>query len=464
MKRSNQAFFNQVKEEVKAVKLSEVIGEYIEVKPNSTSDSDALCPFHGDDKFGNFKINDNKNLYKCFSCDEYGDGIKFVQEMENVGFKEAVIKIGYQQSIISLKQSQELLGGVLTSTEIKRVEKKAKQKGDLIVDKAPNNVLNQGFRALMELSSLSELHYRTLAERGLSAEEIEAGGFFTFPEANSAFLFGLHKHIGTQGISNQILKHLPGFATAEHLKEERNGEVRYLYTFTNQNGMGIPVMNASGEVVGVQVRKDTVKEGEQRYAWFSSSYAEHKNTYKHGTAAGAPLHVTYPKENKFKNVVFITEGIFKANAIAAQFDATAISLQGVGNYHTIVEELKVIEAKNGKVDHVFVAFDADMAQNVHVYNHLKKMVEKIKADFPEVTFYNSLWDEKHGKGIDDLIQSGNIKQLKRVDMDAFITKYDNIIVELEKAHAEKIVKVKKEFIKDAFVQKVFAPLMTLTAS
>lgn len=463
MKKSNQAFFNQVKEEVKAVKLSDVIGEYIEVKDNSLSDNDALCPFHGDDKFGNFKINDNKNLYKCFSCDEYGDGIKFVMETENVGFKEAVIKIAYQQSIISLKQSEELLGGVLTSTEIKRVEKKAKAKSDSLVDKGSDAVLNQGFRALMDLSSLSESHYLALAERGLSGEEIKEGGFFTFPEANSEFLFGLHKHLSNNGISNQILKHVPGFATAEHLKEERNGEVRYLYTFTNQNGMAIPVVNASGEVVGMQVRKDTVKEGEQRYAWFSSSYAEHKNTYKHGTPAGAPLHVTYPKVNKFKNVVFITEGIFKANAIARQFEATSVSLQGVGNYHTICEELKVIEAKNGKLEHVFVAFDADMAQNVHVYRHLKKMVEKIKEEFPEVTFYNSMWDEAYGKGIDDLIDAGQLKQLQRVEMDSFIEKYDLIIEELVKEHDEKIVKIKKEFIKEAFVQRVFLPLMTKTA-
>lgn len=463
MKKSNQAFFNQVKEEVKAVKLSDVIGEYIEVKNNSLSDNDALCPFHGDDKFGNFKINDNKNLYKCFSCDEYGDGIKFVMETENVGFKEAVIKIAYQQSIISLKQSEELLGGVLTSTEIKRVEKKAKAKGDSLVEKGSDAVLNQGFRALMDLSGLSESHYLSLAERGLNADEIKEGGFFTFPESNSEFLFGLHKHLLNNGISNQLLKHVPGFATAEHLKEERNGEVRYLYTFTNQNGMGIPVINASGEVVGVQVRKDTVKEGEQRYAWFSSSYAEHKNTYKHGTPAGAPLHVTYPTVNKFKNVVFITEGIFKANSIARQFESTAVSLQGVGNYHTIVEELRVIEAKNGKLDHVFVAFDADMAQNVHVYRHLKKMVEKIKEAFPEVTFYNSLWDEAYGKGIDDLIDAGQLNQLQRVEMESFIEKYDVIIEELEKEHNEKIVKISKEFVKEAFVQRVFSPLMKTTA-
>jgi hypothetical protein len=463
VKQNSNAFFKEVLKEVKAVKLSDVIGEYIDVKINSMSDNDALCPFHGDDKFGNFKINDNKNLYKCFSCDEYGDGIVFVEKTENVGFKEAVIRIAYMQDIISKTQSEQLLGGVLTSNEIKRIEKKKVKSDDSIVEKAPSNVLNSGFRSFMKATVLSEAHTLALMERGLSAEDIEAGEFFTFPEVNSDFLMTMYNGMKQARISSQILKYVPGFVTAEHLKQEQNGEVRYLYTFTNQTGLGIPIKNAVGEVVGIQVRKDTVKEGEQRFAWFSSSYAEHKNTYKHGTPAGAPLHVTYPKENKFKNVAFITEGIFKATAIANQFNATAVSLQGVGNFHTIVEELEAIQEENGTLEHIFIAFDADMAQNVHVYRHLRKMVEKIKEAFPEVKFYNSLWDEVNGKGIDDLMDAGKIDLLKRVDMDAFIEKYDVIIEELEVKHNEKIVKIPKAFIKEAFVQQVFTPLMNPTA-
>lgn len=459
----SKKFFDKVKAEVDAVKLSDVIGDYIEVKKNAMSDNDALCPFHGDDKFGNFKINDNKNIFKCFSCDEGGDGIAFIRKMEEIQFKPAVVKIALRFGIITAKQGEEILGGVVTSTNVKKVERKAVVATDALVEKAPAYMLNPAFRTMMKHTSLSEEHRMALYERGLTNDDIEEGEYFTFPESTPEFLMKMHQSLKEDGISSQIFKHVPGFVTADHLKQEKNGVVRYLYTFNNQKGMGIPVKNADGEVVGIQIRKDTVNEGQQRYSWFNSTYAENKNMYKHGTSAGAPLHVSHPKENKFKNVAFVTEGIFKAQAIAKQFSATTVSLQGVGNYHTIIEELQSIEEVNGKLEHIFVAFDADMAQNIHVYRHMKKMVEKIKEAFPEVKFYNSLWDEEHGKGIDDLIQAGQITKLKRVEMDDFMAKYDIIIEELEKAHEEKIVKIKKEFIKDAFVQQVFNPLMKVTA-
>lgn len=462
--KTTDAFFEQVKQEVKALKLSDVIGKYLTVKQNSMSDNDALCPFHGDDKYGNFKISDHKNLYKCFSCDESGDGIKFVREMEKCGFKKGVSKIALAHGIITKEQAEGMFGGAVTNTTIKQVEKKAEVQSDALVEKAPDYMLDHAFRTMLKFTSLSEEHRIALYERGLNNEEIEAGGYFTFPEATDEFLMKMYQSLKADGISAQIFKHVPGFATREDLKKEKNGKFRYIYTFAKQRGMGIPILNASGEIAGIQIRKDTVKEGEQRYSWFTSTYAEKKNAYKHGTSAGAPLHVIQPTENKFKNVAFVTEGVFKANALANQFNATAISLQGVGNFHAIVDELKVIEANNGTLEHIFVAFDADMAQNVHVYRHMRNMVEKIKEAFPEVTLYNSLWDEAYGKGIDDLIKGGEIARLKRVEMESFVEKYDAIIEELVKEHNEKIVKIKKEFIKEAFVERVFNPLMKPTAS
>ncbi|WP_442638144.1 CHC2 zinc finger domain-containing protein [Rossellomorea marisflavi] len=459
MKQGTSAFFNKVKAEVKKLSLSDVISEYIEVKVTGYANNDALCPFHGDEKFGNFKIHDEKNLYKCFSCDETGDGINFVREIENIGFKEAVIKLAYTHNIISKKQSEELLGGVMTNSEIKQIKKKKKEKSDDIAPKGDNEILDAGFRALMSVSTLSEEHKTALLERGMTEEMIKRGEYFTFPKVTNELLKEMYVHLKETGSCSQILKQVPGFVTAEHLKQVQGNEVRYLYTFTNQNGLGIPIRNASGQIVGMQVRKDKVEGDIKRYGWFSSSYASNKNVYKHGTEAGAPIHVSYPEENKFKNVVFITEGVFKSESIANHFKATTLSVQGVGNYKAILEDLELIREQQGDIEHIYIAFDADMAHNVNVYNHLKKMVELIKSEFPETKIYNSLWDEKFGKGIDDLIQEGNVNKLKRVSVESFIEKYDIIIEKLIEEHQEKIVKVKKHFIKEAFVADVYTPLM-----
>ena len=38
-------------------------------------------------------ISDDKGLYNCFSRDAGGDAIKFVQEIEQLSFQEAVVKV-----------------------------------------------------------------------------------------------------------------------------------------------------------------------------------------------------------------------------------------------------------------------------------------------------------------------------------------------------------------------------------
>lgn len=49
----------------------------------------ACCPFHHE-KTPSFSINEADQFYHCFGCGESGDIIKFVREMENVEFMDAV--------------------------------------------------------------------------------------------------------------------------------------------------------------------------------------------------------------------------------------------------------------------------------------------------------------------------------------------------------------------------------------
>ncbi len=48
-----------------------------------------LCPFHNE-KSPSFSVDPNEGLYYCFGCRRGGDTFKFVQEMETVGFLDAV--------------------------------------------------------------------------------------------------------------------------------------------------------------------------------------------------------------------------------------------------------------------------------------------------------------------------------------------------------------------------------------
>ena len=48
-----------------------------------------LCPFHGE-KTASFSVSAERQLYHCFSCKAGGDVFKYVQEIEKIGFLEAV--------------------------------------------------------------------------------------------------------------------------------------------------------------------------------------------------------------------------------------------------------------------------------------------------------------------------------------------------------------------------------------
>jgi DNA primase len=48
-----------------------------------------LCPFHKE-KTPSFSVDEDNGLFYCFGCHKGGDMIQFVQEMEGVGFKEAL--------------------------------------------------------------------------------------------------------------------------------------------------------------------------------------------------------------------------------------------------------------------------------------------------------------------------------------------------------------------------------------
>ena len=54
---------------------------------------DYLCPFH-DHKTGTFHASKwmrQKNVCHCFACNEHYDTIEFVKQMQNIGFKEAIV-------------------------------------------------------------------------------------------------------------------------------------------------------------------------------------------------------------------------------------------------------------------------------------------------------------------------------------------------------------------------------------
>ena len=103
--------------------VEEVVGDYLQLRSAGGGSLKALCPFH-DEKTPSFNITPARGLWYCFSCNVGGDAIKFVQQIDNLSFAEAVerlaaragIELRYEQggSVPGQEQSQrqpKLAGG-----------------------------------------------------------------------------------------------------------------------------------------------------------------------------------------------------------------------------------------------------------------------------------------------------------------------------------------------------------------
>ena len=88
---------NNVTDEIKSkISLSDVVQKYVSwdnKKSNPTRGSYwACCPFHSE-KTASFTVDNNKNTYHCFGCNEHGDAFKFLMDIESIDFPEALRRL-----------------------------------------------------------------------------------------------------------------------------------------------------------------------------------------------------------------------------------------------------------------------------------------------------------------------------------------------------------------------------------
>lgn len=79
---------SQVQEIKQKLDIVEIIGKFLPVKKRGRHYL-ANCPFHGE-KTPSFTISPELQIFKCFGCGKAGDVFTFIQEYENVDFREAL--------------------------------------------------------------------------------------------------------------------------------------------------------------------------------------------------------------------------------------------------------------------------------------------------------------------------------------------------------------------------------------
>ena len=88
MKLLTQEKINEIRNSVNIV---DVISSYVSLTPRGKNYF-GICPFH-DDNNPSMSVNNEKQIYKCFSCGATGTVFKFLMDYENITFNEAVKKI-----------------------------------------------------------------------------------------------------------------------------------------------------------------------------------------------------------------------------------------------------------------------------------------------------------------------------------------------------------------------------------
>lgn len=415
-------FIEQMFEKLDTVSVDAVVGQYVQLRQQGRHLM-GYCPFHQGSHLGSFIVTPDKGLWKCFTCgDGYGgNGINFVSKYKGINYLDAAFDIAKDHGLISFDEYEKFANQNYSDNYIRelteRQERKHKKNSPNQV-KANAQIIHNVYLCIKENSVLSPDHKETLInERKLSPERIKED-YFTFPIRSKEKII---KKIQEQypEYSDAILSTVPGFFI-----KKSTGKLSY----SGYKGLGILIRDCNGMIQAIQIRKDTKKEEESRYTWFSSSFASYKpEEFIGGCGSGSPKDVLFPNVDK-KHILCITEGRFKSEKLIESGN-TSISVQGVTSWKGIEKSIsgclkKIVYSK------IYLFFDSDILGNHFLFVQSEKMVRFLQAQFPDITFYYAFWHKKDGKGIDDCINNGNMKTVKFFSVGNATRLVNNCFIEL----------------------------------
>ena len=80
-----------------AAKVEDVVGSYVSLKKKGAN-LWGLCPFHHE-KTSSFSVSPSKGIFKCFGCGKAGNAVRFVMEMEQCSYIEAIRQLAARYHI-----------------------------------------------------------------------------------------------------------------------------------------------------------------------------------------------------------------------------------------------------------------------------------------------------------------------------------------------------------------------------
>ena len=306
----------QIKERLDIV---EVISKQVVLKKRGNSFW-GLCPFHKD-KNPSFCVTPHLGIYKCFSCGEAGDALKFIMKTRNMEFKDLIVELADKFGF-ELPKTHKSDG---TSTKEVKEQMLA---ATMVAAEYYHDLL------LREKDANAEVALKYLTKRGIGTDIIKKFHIGVAPKAYSALYDELRKDF-----SNEILE-----KAGLILKSDKGG---YIDRFRNR--VIIPIQNENGEFVAFGAR---ALEADQNPKYLNSSdsliYNKSRLLYGLYTAKDAI---------KQEDSVVLMEGYF--DVISSQAHGIGNCVASCGTSLT-ADHVKLL-SRYTKSRRIYLSFDTDSA-------------------------------------------------------------------------------------------------------
>ena len=280
------------------------------------------------EKTPSFAVNEGEQFYHCFGCQESGDAIKFVQEIESTDFMGAV-------RILAARAKMTVPEGSFDSEEAARKRKKRDAIVKIVLDTARFYLAN-----LYSGDKRAEVYLKYIQGRGLAPTTVKK--------------FGLGASLDYNALPDYLLK--KGYSREDMLDSgvvAENDKGR-LYDQQGER-LVFPIINAFDEVVGFSGRKlEKVKFGKYKNTPGTLLFDKSKTLYN------INLLKKLKREQPINEVIFV-EG---------QMDAISLYQAGFKNVVATMgtaltrEQARLIKRYT---DNVLISYDGDFAgQNADV--------------------------------------------------------------------------------------------------
>ncbi|WP_416354179.1 DNA primase [Agrilactobacillus fermenti] len=201
------------------VNIVDVISQYVQLK-KSGKNLFGLCPFH-EEKTPSFSVAEDKQIFHCFSCGRGGNVFKFIMDIENLSFPEAVIKVA-QMNQISI-DPQYLNTQVSPQEQGHQTLKQMHQDAQAL------------FHHILVNTQTGQQALKYLHDRGMTDETINTFGIGYAPaKADLLTLFFKEKHYDAQALLDSGL-----FATTNNGQKIDRFVDRVMFPIKDQGGATI---------------------------------------------------------------------------------------------------------------------------------------------------------------------------------------------------------------------------------